>query len=156
MWWGKGLMLQGPCSECLICFTYPGHQSVVNHFLDVLRWSFSQLFGLTIGDAFIFSLFNICKHLLKSSRKCIELFPFYPRSALESRGVQQCVGVTVSVCEPCRTQGTSMRMPSSKASVPKSWSSWSVNCRRWTLRYGVTVKPAKRSALISDIWATAD
>ncbi len=30
---------------------------------------------------------------------------------------------------------TSTRMPSSGASAPKSWTSWSVNCWRWTLRY---------------------
>lgn len=78
----------------------------------------------------------------------------FSRSALSPRGVQRCVWVSVCVCEPepqepCRTPGTSTRMPSSRASVLQSWISWRRSCRRWTPRYGkrlIFLKPARWSA----------
>lgn len=67
------------------------------------------------------------------------LLIFFHRS-LSLRGVQRCVWVSVWVREPelqepCRTPGTSTRMPSSRASVQRSWRGWRMSCRSWTPRY---------------------
>lgn len=61
--------------------------------------------------------------------------------SLSPRGVYRFVWLSVwgrepELQEPCQTPGTLMRMPSSRASALKSWTSWSMSCRRWTLRYG--------------------
>lgn len=51
-------------------------------------------------------------------------------------GVYECV--SRSFRNQCRTPGTSTRMPSSRAWAPRSWTSWSMSSRRWTLRYGLS------------------
>ena len=91
--------------------------------------------------------FNFCTNLSKDSPHLslslsLSLSPVIPPLSVPSRpGVcKRCVWVSVCVCEPepqepCRTPGTSMRMPSSRASAPRSWISWSTSCRRWTRRY---------------------